>query len=62
MICAVIENGLVVNVLVVDSLDFMPNLVNGENARIGNKYENGLFIEVPIALDLNIIESVTNAE
>lgn len=41
----VIENGLVVNTIVVDSLDFLPNLVSAEDGgAIGNRYENGLFV------------------
>jgi hypothetical protein len=43
-----IENGVVVNTLLVESLDFMPNLVNGENGgSIGDRYENGQFIKPP---------------
>jgi hypothetical protein len=31
----VIENGVVTNTIVVDSLDFMPNLISGETGGIG---------------------------
>jgi hypothetical protein len=42
----IIENNVVVNTIEVDSLDFMPNLVNGENGGgIGDCYENGEFIK-----------------
>jgi len=41
----VIENGLVVNTIVVDSLDFLPNLVSAEDGgAIGDRYENGQFV------------------
>ena len=39
----VIENGKVVNTIVVDSLDFMPNLVDGEIGGIGWDYVDGVF-------------------
>lgn len=40
----VIENGVVVNSIIVDSLDFMPNLVEDDGkAGIGWIYENGEF-------------------
>lgn len=40
----IIENGLVVNTIVVDSLDFLPNLVSAEDGgAIGDRYENGQF-------------------
>ena len=38
-----IENGLVVNTLEVDSLDFMPNLVEATEGSIGWVYANGVF-------------------
>lgn len=42
----IIENGVVVNTIEVESLDFIPNLVNGENGgSIGDRYENGQFIK-----------------
>jgi hypothetical protein len=40
----VIENGVVVNTIEVESLDFLPNLVDAENGgTIGDLYENGQF-------------------
>ena len=46
----IIENGIVVNTIEVESLDFMPNLIDGSIGGIGWKYENGELIEpiVPI--------------
>ncbi|NDG04093.1 MAG: hypothetical protein EB121_01880 [Alphaproteobacteria bacterium] len=42
----VIKNGIVVNTIEVDSLDFLPNLIDGETqGAIGDRYENGLFIK-----------------
>lgn len=44
----VIENGVVVNTIEVESLDFMPGLVDAENeGSIGDTYENGQFIKPP---------------
>jgi hypothetical protein len=40
----IIENGVVVNTIEVESLDFMPGLVDAENGgKIGDLYENGQF-------------------
>ena len=39
----VIENGIVVNTLIVDSLNFMPNLVEATEGAIGWTYTNGVF-------------------
>lgn len=41
----VIENGVVVNTIEVESLDFMPNLVEATAGSIGWTYENGVFVE-----------------
>ncbi len=42
----IIENGVVVNTIEVESLDFMPGLVGGEHGgSIGDRYENGEFIK-----------------
>lgn len=48
----IIENGIVTNTIEVDSLDFMPNLVDGENGgSIGDIYENGVFKQPPVDLE-----------
>lgn len=39
----VIENGVVINTIEVDSLDFLPNLVEATEGGIGWSYENGVF-------------------
>ena len=39
----VIENGVVVNTIEVDSLDFLPNLVEATDGGIGWSYVNGIF-------------------
>ena len=39
-----VENGVVVNTIEVDSLDFMPNLVEATEGGIGWSYVNGVFI------------------
>jgi len=44
----VIENGVVVNTIVVESLDVLPNLVDAEiGGAIGNHYVNGAFVIPP---------------
>ena len=43
----VIENGVVVNTILVDSLDFMPNLVEATEGGIGWTYANGVFTAPP---------------
>jgi hypothetical protein len=53
----VIENGKVVNTIVVDSLDFMPNLVEATEGGIGWSYADGVFtppdpVSVPVTLDV----------
>lgn len=39
----VIENGVVVNTIEVESLDFLPNLVEATEGNIGWSYSNGVF-------------------
>lgn len=41
----VIENGVVVNTIEVNSLDFMPNLVEATEGNIGWSYVNNSFID-----------------
>ena len=41
----VIENGKVVNTIEVESLDFMPNLVEATSGGIGWDYINGQFVD-----------------
>ena len=52
----IIENNKVVNTIEVESLDFMPNLIDGSIGGIGWKYENGELIEpiVPIEVPQTI--------
>lgn len=48
----IIENGVVVNTIEVESLDFMLGLVDGENGgNIGDRYENGQFVTPPAIVD-----------
>ena len=44
MRAAVIEDGKVVNVILVDSLDALPNLVDGVDASVGDLYVDGAFV------------------
>ena len=39
-----IENGVVINTIEVESLDFMPGLIEATQGGIGDRYENGQFI------------------
>ena len=43
----IIENNKVINTIEVESLDFLPNLIDGSIGAIGWKYENGELIEPP---------------
>lgn len=48
----VIENGVVVNTIEVESLEFMPNLVDAAlGGGIGDRYENGTFVTPPPVTD-----------
>ena len=51
MRAAVIENGKVTNIIVVESLDIFPNLIDAEGASIGDDWDGTEFIraEQPIA-------------
>jgi hypothetical protein len=44
MLAAVIENGIVANVIVVESLDVISGLIDGEGAAIGDAWDGGQFI------------------
>lgn len=45
----VIENNVIINTIIVDSLDFMPGLVSAEDGgNIGDEYRDGQFIAKPI--------------
>jgi len=43
----IIENGVVVNTIEVESLDFMPNLIEATQGGIGWSYANGVFTAPP---------------
>jgi len=43
----IIENGVVVNTIVVESLDVLPNLVEATEGGIGWTYANGVFTAPP---------------
>jgi hypothetical protein len=43
----IVENGVVVNTVVVTSLSDLPNLIDGEVGGIGWRYENGTLISPP---------------
>ncbi len=45
---AEVVDGKVINVIVVESLDFKPNLVEAGNANIGDLYMSGTFTAPPI--------------
>ncbi len=55
----VIENNIVINTIEVDSLDFMPNLVEATEAGIGWSYDNGVFTApVDIRTDAEIAVAI----
>lgn len=39
------SSGIVVNTIVVDSLDFMPGLIEATSGGIGWRYVNGVFVD-----------------
>ena len=43
----IIENGVIINTIVVESLDFMPNLIEATDGGIGWTYANGVFTPPP---------------
>ena len=57
----VIENGKVVNTIEVNSLDFMPNLVEANEGGIGWLYADGVFTDpsAPTQEELSSFEAVT---
>jgi len=55
----VIENGVVVNTIQVNSLDFLPNLVEASEGGIGWSYSNGVFTApVDIKTDAEIAVAI----
>lgn len=59
----IIENGVVVNTIVVESLDFMPGLVDGENGgKISDLYEDGQFITLQPDPQIAIYANVARAK
>lgn len=54
----IIENGIVINTIEVESLDFMPGLVEAAEGSIGDLYVDGQFVK-PQPPAPNIPESVT---
>jgi len=56
MIAAIVENGIVVNVIVVDDINVFPNLVeipDGKFIYIGDNIENMINLGVPADLNSN---------
>ena len=53
----IIENGIVVNTIEVESLDFMPNLVEATQGSIGWNYSDGVF-SIPASLNEQEAKSV----
>ena len=58
----IIEDGLVTNTIVVDSLDFMPNLVEATEGDIGWSYSDGVFTAPVITLTAEEIRSLRDAK
>lgn len=59
----IVENGVVVNTIVVDSLDFLPNLVSAEDGgSIGDRYENGQFVTPVIEIDTAVLAAQVRAQ
>ena len=47
MKAAVLENNVVINVIIVESLDVIPGLIDGTNAGIGDTWDGTQFIKPP---------------
>lgn len=58
----VIENNIVINTIEVDSLDFMPNLVEATEGGIGWSYVDGVFTAPVITLTAEEIRSLRDAK
>ena len=56
----VISDGLITNTIEVDSLDFMPNLIDATSGKIGDGYVNGVI--VPHTPAVPVPQSVTRAQ
>lgn len=61
MKAAVIENGVVVNVIRVESLDVIPGLVDGEGAKIGDLWDGQQFTTPAPALAASDFEAALDA-
>lgn len=61
MIAHLIKDGIVVNTIEVESLDFMPGLVEAVDGGIGWSYENGKFI-APNDVEVEIPPAPTKQE
>lgn len=57
-----IENGVVINTIEVDSLDFMPGLVEATEGSIGDHYENGQFVKPVPVVDTRAYQAQRAAE
>jgi hypothetical protein len=63
MRAAIIEDGVVTNVIVVDDLDVIPGLIDGEGAAIGDLWDGETFIKPDAApVDLAALKVAKNAE
>lgn len=51
MRAAIVENGVVINVIEVESLDVFPNLIDGEAAQIGGTWDGSVFTPATISKD-----------
>ncbi len=59
----IIENGVVVNTIEVDSLDFMPNLVEATAGSIGWDYIDGQFVDNrPVPVEPEPVPAPTREE
>jgi len=58
----VIENNIVINTIEVDSLDFLPNLVEATEGGIGWSYADGIFTAPVIAFTAEEIRSLRDAK
>ena len=59
----IVENGIVVNTIIVDSLDLMPNLVADDGrAGIGWSYIDGVFVDNQPTLEPEVTPTLTKEQ
>jgi hypothetical protein len=61
MQAAIIQNGIVTNLIVVDSLDILPGLIDGTGATIGDGWDGTTFFKIPAPTPAPVEADYVNA-